>query len=78
MGCVEEESLGTAGGELAHGELAEVDGAGASQAGDDGGVGFGDSLFVDLGLGGGADAFNIEEVFVGDGDAVEGASVAAV
>jgi hypothetical protein len=55
-----------------------VDGAGFAQAGDDGGVSFGDSFFIDFRLGGGADAFDIEEVFVSDGDAVEGASISTV
>ena len=78
VGGVKEGGLGAAGGKFAHGELTEVNGAGLAQAGSDGGVDFGESLFVDLRLGGGSDTFDIKEVFVGDGDAVEGAAVSAM
>ncbi len=65
---------GDAIGEFVHVGFAEEDGAGGGEFFGDGGVGGGEVVLEEQGAEGGADTFSFEDVFEGDGDAVEGAA----
>ncbi len=55
----------------------EADGAGFAQTGDRIGVVIGNEIAIDERAGSGADAAGVEEILVGDGDAVQRAAVLA-
>ena len=68
---------GVAAGELAHIQLAQEDGPGGFQFGDDGGIPVGDVVGQDGGAAGGGDAPAVQLVFDGHGDAVERPAIVA-